>query len=135
MVRVLKLPTPHQVKRMKRNKHLLLCEAPKYAISGRMELHPCVLQDIGLLGPLPCFYLVTYTILQNRATGIAYHILLGCFTLQKLLISFHPLYLMWSGQFQNPYHFSFPQNHSSSVHLASFLSDLICIMQWDKLLR
>ena len=29
MVRVLKLATPHQVKRMKRNKQLLLCEAPK----------------------------------------------------------------------------------------------------------
>ena len=26
---------------------------PKYAISGRMELHPCVLQVIGPLGPLP----------------------------------------------------------------------------------
>ena len=29
MVRVLKLATPHKVKRMKRNKQLLLCEAPK----------------------------------------------------------------------------------------------------------
>ena len=27
---------------------------PKYALSGRMEIHPCVLQDIGPLGPLPC---------------------------------------------------------------------------------
>ena len=26
----------------------------KYALSGRMEIHPCVLQDIGFLGPLPC---------------------------------------------------------------------------------
>ena len=26
---------------------------PKYAISGRMELHACVLQDIGPLGPQP----------------------------------------------------------------------------------
>ena len=26
---------------------------PKYALSGRMEIHPCVLQDIGPLGPLP----------------------------------------------------------------------------------
>merc|ERR1711872_1153761 len=26
----------------------------KYASSGRMEIPPCVLQDIGPLGPLPC---------------------------------------------------------------------------------
>ena len=26
---------------------------PKYTLSGRMEIHPCVLQDIGPLGPLP----------------------------------------------------------------------------------
>ena len=32
MVRVLKLATPHQVKRAKRNKQLLLCEAPKRVI-------------------------------------------------------------------------------------------------------
>ena len=25
----------------------------KYAFSGRKEIHPCVLQDIGPLGPLP----------------------------------------------------------------------------------
>ena len=25
----------------------------KYALSGRMEIHPCVLQDIGPLGLLP----------------------------------------------------------------------------------
>ena len=30
MVRVLKLATPHQVKRVKRSKQLLLCEAPKH---------------------------------------------------------------------------------------------------------
>jgi len=26
---------------------------PKCALSGRKEIHPCVLQDIGPLGPLP----------------------------------------------------------------------------------
>ena len=26
----------------------------KYALSGHMEIHLCVLQDVGLLGPLPC---------------------------------------------------------------------------------
>ena len=26
----------------------------KYAFSGRKEIHPCVLQDIDPLGPLPC---------------------------------------------------------------------------------
>ena len=26
----------------------------KCAFSGRLEIHPCVLQDIGPLGPLPC---------------------------------------------------------------------------------
>ena len=26
----------------------------KYALSGCLEIHPCVLQDIGPLGPLPC---------------------------------------------------------------------------------
>ena len=26
----------------------------KYPLSGRMEIHPCIQQDIGPLGPLPC---------------------------------------------------------------------------------
>ena len=26
----------------------------KYAFPGREEIHPCVLLDIGPLGPLPC---------------------------------------------------------------------------------
>ena len=34
MVRVLKLATPHKVKKMKRNKQLLLCEAPNCTIQG-----------------------------------------------------------------------------------------------------
>ena len=32
MVRVLKVAIPHLVKRMKRNKQLLLCEAPKWGV-------------------------------------------------------------------------------------------------------
>ena len=26
----------------------------EHSFSGRLEIHPCVLQDIGPLGPLPC---------------------------------------------------------------------------------
>ena len=38
MVRVLKLVTPHQVKRAKRNNQLLLCEAPKCMSPHQMPL-------------------------------------------------------------------------------------------------
>ena len=33
-----------------------LFRAP-HLFPGLMEIHPCVLQDIGPLGPLPCFHL------------------------------------------------------------------------------
>ena len=39
MVRVLKLTTPHKVNRAKRNKQLLLCEAPKRSLSLTSPLH------------------------------------------------------------------------------------------------
>merc|ERR1712074_16293 len=44
---------------------------PKYAISGRMELHPCVLQDIGPLGPLPCSHSTSSA--NHSKQGIGYH--------------------------------------------------------------
>ena len=31
----------------------------KYDLSGHMEIHPCVLQDIGPLEPLPCSHSTT----------------------------------------------------------------------------
>ena len=39
MVRVLKLATPHYVKRTKRNNQLLLCEAPKPTINFQANQH------------------------------------------------------------------------------------------------
>ena len=42
----------------------------KYALSGRMEIHPCVLQDIGPLGPLPCSH-PTFTANHSKQ-GIGY---------------------------------------------------------------
>ena len=43
----------------------------KYALSGRMEIHPCVLQDISPLGPLPCSHSTSSAITQSRASGTA----------------------------------------------------------------
>ena len=42
----------------------------KYALSGRMEIHPCVLQDIGPLGPLPCSY--STSSVNHSKQGIGY---------------------------------------------------------------
>ena len=43
---------------------------PKYALSGRMEIHPCVLQDIGPLGPLPCSH--STSSVNHSKQGIGY---------------------------------------------------------------
>ena len=40
-----------------------------YSPSGRLEIHPCVLQDIGPLGPLPCSL---STSLDHSKQGIGY---------------------------------------------------------------
>ena len=42
----------------------------KYASSGRMEIPPCVLQDIGPLGPLPCSH--STSSLDHSQQGIGY---------------------------------------------------------------
>ena len=42
----------------------------KYAFSGRMEIHPCVLQDIGPLGPLPCSHSTSSA--NHSKQGIGY---------------------------------------------------------------
>ena len=47
---------------------------PKYALPGRMEIHPCVLQDIGPLGPLPCSHTTSSAITPSRASGTADHV-------------------------------------------------------------
>ena len=48
MVRFLKLATPYQVKRTKRNKQLLLCEAPKYSDAKKeMEERAAVDEEDG----------------------------------------------------------------------------------------
>ena len=57
MVRVLKLATPHKVKRMKRNKLLLLCEAPKRPVLPRLRLP--VLLPLSAPLPLPPFIQTT----------------------------------------------------------------------------
>ena len=42
----------------------------KYALSGRLKIHPCVLQDIGPLGPLPCSHSNFLT--NHSKQGIGY---------------------------------------------------------------
>ena len=42
----------------------------KCAFSGRLEIHPCVLQDIGPLGPLPCSHSTSASALSSRAIDI-----------------------------------------------------------------
>ena len=39
-----------------------------------MEIHPCVLQDIGPLGPLPCSHTTSSAITLSRASGTADHV-------------------------------------------------------------
>ena len=42
--------------------------------SGRLEIHPSVLQDIGPLGPLPCSHTTSSAITPSRASGTADHV-------------------------------------------------------------
>ena len=42
----------------------------KYALSGCMEIHPCVLQDISSLGPLPCSHSTSSA--NHSKQGIGY---------------------------------------------------------------
>ena len=46
----------------------------KCAFPGRLEIHPCVLQDIGPLGPLPCSHSSSSAITPSRASGTADHV-------------------------------------------------------------
>ena len=46
----------------------------KYALSGRMEIHPCVQQDIGPLRPLPYSHSTSSAITPSRASGTADHV-------------------------------------------------------------
>ena len=46
---------------------------PLHLFSGHMEIHPCVLQDIGPLGPLPCSHSTILKQQQSRASGTADH--------------------------------------------------------------
>ena len=46
----------------------------KYALSGRMQIHPRVLQDIGPLGPMSCSHSTSSAITPSRASGTADHV-------------------------------------------------------------
>ena len=56
---------------------LFLAAAPKvflgliYSLLGHLEIHSCVLQDIGPLGPLPCSHSITLD--DYLEQGIGYH--------------------------------------------------------------
>ena len=78
------------------------------------------------------FLLQTINAQVNVFSFFLSHVVFGCFTQQKLVISFHPFQLILSGQFQDPYYFSFIKNHSSSVFQKILFEDLICIIQWHK---
>ena len=49
---------------------------PKYALSGRMDIHPCVLQDIGpsLWGRCPALTPLLQLITSSRESGTADHV-------------------------------------------------------------
>ena len=55
----------------------------KYALSGRMEIHPCVLQDIGSFGAAALLSLHFFTGSLSRASGTADHVQ----SLDNLLLS------------------------------------------------
>ena len=44
-------------------------------MDGHMEIHPCVLQDIGLLGLLPCSQPTVTANHTEQGDGIADHML------------------------------------------------------------
>ena len=48
------------------------CHPNFKSASGRLEIHPCVLQDIGPLGPLPCSH--STTSLDHSKQGIGYRL-------------------------------------------------------------
>ena len=55
--------SPRELKPAPRTSNLLFwtkfCHPNFKSASGRLEIHPCVLQDIGPLGPLPCSHSTT----------------------------------------------------------------------------
>ena len=55
----------------------------KYAFSGRKEYHPCVLQDIGPLGPLPCSHSTSSADPSKQGIGYRW---LGMFNRYQLTI-------------------------------------------------
>ena len=50
------------------------CKGLKYALSGCINIHPCVLQDIYPLGPLPCSHSTSSAITPSRASDTADHV-------------------------------------------------------------
>ena len=46
----------------------------KNALSRCMEIHPCFLQDIGPLRPLPCSHSTSPAVTPSRASGTADHV-------------------------------------------------------------
>ena len=69
----------------------------KYAISGRMEIHPCVLQDIGPLGPLPKRLMLGLRGLILGLTGLILGLIGLILSLAGLILGFIEAYRLEEG--------------------------------------
>ena len=81
-----------------------------YAFSGRKEIHPCVLQDIGPLGLLPCSHSTSSA--DHSKQGIGYR--WPCAILGWLVFNF-PCYSL-----ENMHFLLFRKFSTSSLHLVNF---------------
>ena len=94
----------------------------KYALSGCMEIHPCVLQDIGpLVGPRPCSH--STTSLDHPEQGIGYR--WPCAILGWLVPPFNEIVSLWDFPF-------FPRFFFSSF-LSLFVSLLVLCLFYSSL--
>ena len=83
----------------------------KYALSGRLEIPPCVLQDMGPLGLLPCSH--STTTVNHSKQGIGYH-WMSAILRWLVIISFKSVPNWWLTNPNHPTHLKYHHGASKS---------------------